>query len=226
MPMARPATRLADGTWDVTVPLAPDTPPWPGDVPFGCGWSCRREAGASVNLGVFTHSPHVGTHADAPLHVESGWPPSEALPPAVFVGPCRVVALPADHPVTVPLSVATLVPLLGAGAVTRVLLRTGHTVAHGVFPDAWPVLTVEAAEWLVARGMRLWGSDAPSADHRSSQTLPVHHALFAGGAYVLENLALDGVPPGAYELLAAPLLVHGADAAPVRALLRPPTFRA
>jgi arylformamidase len=88
------------------------------------------------------------------------------------------------------------------------------------------VLTVEAAEWLVGRGLRLWGSDAPSADHRSSQTLPVHHALFAGGAYVLENLALDGVPPGAYDLLAAPLLVHGADAAPVRALLRPPTFRA
>jgi len=222
----RPAVRLADGTYDVTVPLAPETPPWPGDVPFQCGWSCRREAGASVNLGAFTHSPHVGTHADAPLHVESGWPASETLPPGVFVGPCRVVALPEGHPVEEPLSVATLVPLLGAGAVTRVLLRTGHSVAHGAFPAAWPVLTVQAAEWLLARGLRLWGTDAPSADHRTSQTLPVHHALFGGGAYVLENLALDGVPTGPYELLAAPLLVVGADAAPVRALLRPPTFRA
>lgn len=226
MSRSRPAVRLADGTYDITVPLAPETPPWPGDVPFACGWSCRREAGASVNLGVFTHSPHVGTHADAPLHVEAGWPASEALPAGVFVGACRVVALPEGHPVEEPLSVATLVPLLGTGAVTRLLLRTGHTVAHGTFPEAWPVLTVEAADWLVARGLRLWGTDAPSADHRTSQTLPVHHALFGAGAFVLENLALDGVPVGSYELLAAPLLVHGADAAPVRALLRPPTFRA
>jgi arylformamidase len=225
MARPRPAVRLADGTYDVTVALAPETPPWPGDVPFACGWSCRREEGASVNLGVFAHSPHVGTHADAPLHVESGWPASEALPAGVFVGPCRVVALPEGHPVDEPLSVATLVRVLGAGPVTRLLLRTGHSVAHGAFPEGWPVLTVEAAEWLVARGLRLWGTDAPSADHRTSQSLPVHHALFAAGAFVLENLALDGVPPGVYELLAAPLLVHGADAAPVRALLRPPTFR-
>jgi arylformamidase len=42
-------------------------------------------------------------------------------------------------------------------------------------------------------------------------------------AFVLENLDLRDVPAGAYELLAPPLLVYGADAAPVRALLRPLT---
>jgi arylformamidase len=50
--------------------------------------------------------------------------------------------------------------------------------------------------------------------------LPVHNTLFGGGSFVLENLALEGVPVGHYELLAQPLAVQGADAAPVRALLR------
>ena len=88
------------------------------------------------------------------------------------------------------------------------------------FPDDWPALSLDGAQWLLDRGVRLWGSDAPSADRRESKTLPVHHAMFGGGAYLLENLALDGVAPGRYELLAQPLAVHGADAAPVRALLR------
>ena len=174
MPVARPAVRLADGTWDVTVPLAPATPPWPGDVPFGCGWSCRRESGDSVNLGVFTHSPHVGTHADAPLHVESGWPASETLPPSVCVGPCRVVALPADYPVTEPLSVAVLVPLLGPGAVTRGLLRAGHTGAHGAVAEAGPGLTVEAG------GRVAGGARAAAVGERRSQRRPPQQPDAAG----------------------------------------------
>jgi arylformamidase len=82
------------------------------------------------------------------------------------------------------------------------------------------VLDEPAAQWLVAHGVVLFGTDAPSVDARTSTTLPVHHALFSGGAYVLENLALEGVTPGRYELLAQPVRIEGADGAPVRAMLR------
>jgi arylformamidase len=101
-----------------------------------------------------------------------------------------------------------------------VIVRTGHSVAGGTFPTHWPALSEDAAQWLVQHGLTLWGVDAPSVDRRTSTALPVHNALFGGGAFVLENLALDAVPVGRYELLAQPLAVHGADAAPVRALLR------
>ena len=37
---------------------------------------------------------------------------------------------------------------------------------------------------------------------------------------VLENLVLDDVAPGDYELIALPLKLTGADASPVRAVLR------
>jgi arylformamidase len=48
----------------------------------------------------------------------------------------------------------------------------------------------------------------------------VHHALFGGGAFVLENLDLREVPEGRYELIALPQRLVGLDAAPVRAVLR------
>lgn len=205
---------------DISIPLAASTPPWPGDVPFSCGWTCRREQGESVNLGVITSSPHVGTHADAPMHVESDWSASESLPVDAFVGECAVIALPDGHAIGTDVDAAMLESLLGSVPPERVLLRTGYSVAHGAFPDDWPALNLDGAQWLLTRGVRLWGSDAPSADRRESKTLPVHHAMFGGGAYLLENLALDHVAPGRYELLAQPLAVLGADAAPVRALLR------
>jgi len=58
-------------------------------------------------------------------------------------------------------------------------------------------------------------------DARESKGLAVHHRLFAGGAYVVENLDLSAVPAGRYELVALPLRLAGLDAAPLRAALRP-----
>ena len=103
----------------------------------------------------------------------------------------------------------------------RLLLRTGSTTAGGAFPADWPALTVRQVESLLGRGLRLLGVDAPSVDTRHSTTLDVHRALFAGGAYNLENLDLRGVPDGTYDLVALPLKIVGLDAAPVRAILRP-----
>jgi arylformamidase len=210
---------------DISIGYAEGAPVWPGDTPFSCGWTARREDGSSVNLASLHTSAHAGTHADAPLHVESAWSASESLPVDAFMGPAVVVALPELHAAGAIIDVSLLESLLaphlqGDGRCTRLLVRTGRSVAHGAFPDAWPTLDERGARWIVERGIELFGVDAPSVDARESTTLPVHHALFAGGAYVLENLALDAVAPGHYELFAQPLLVVGADAAPVRALLR------
>ena len=106
------------------------------------------------------------------------------------------------------------------GGTVRLLLRTGASIATGTFPADWPAVTAPVATALANRGLRLLGVDAPSVDRRESKTLPVHHALFAGGAYILENLDLDGIADGSYELLAPPMRWAGVDAAPVRALLR------
>jgi arylformamidase len=172
-------------------------------------------AGASVNLSALEMSPHVGTHADAPLHVRDGQPASDSLALDAFVGPAIVIGLEeGDRPVDVD-ALSTRLPR----RVERLLLRTGRTIAAGAFPEAWPALTPASVRWLAARGLRLLGVDAPSVDERQSRSLETHHALFDAGASILENLDLRAVPDGRYELIALPLRVGGLDAAPVRAVL-------
>lgn len=201
---------------DISIATSPTTPEWPGDTPFSCGWSWRIAAGGSVNVSAVTCSPHVGTHADAPLHVRDGAAPSELLPVESFVGPAFVLAV-GPEPRDIEDEVESRVP----HGTVRLLLRTDATIAGGRFPTDWPALTEGAARRLAARGLRLLGVDAPSVDRRESTSLAVHHALFDGGACVLENLDLRDIADGEHQLLALPVRWSGLDAAPVRALLIP-----
>jgi arylformamidase len=185
-------------------------------VPFQCGWTARIADGASVNLSSVTSSPHVGTHADAPVHVRDGWPGTESLALDAFLGPALVLDV-SDAPAG-PLALRADDRRLAG--VERLLLRTGRSIAGGTFPTDWPVLAPGTADELTRGGLLLLGVDAPSVDERESRTLEVHHALFGGGASVLENLDLGGVREGRYELLALPQRLVGLDAAPVRAVLR------
>lgn len=215
--MATPDARAHDGALhDISILLRPGTPEWPGDTPFDCHWTCRIGEGASVNLSTMGGSPHVGTHADAPLHVRDGWPASDALPLHPFVGPC-VVADVRDRAGAIELHE---LGLPDGGRVERLLLHTGRTIASGAFPGDWPVLSPACADALLSAGLSLLAVDCPSVDDRDSKTLDIHQRLFAGGAFVMENLDLRAVPAGHHELVALPLRVEGLDAAPVRAALR------
>ena len=202
---------------DISVTVRDGAPVWPGDTPTSCRWMSSIGQGASVNVSAMTTSPHAGTHADAPLHVRDGWPGSHELPLDIFCGEAIVISLPHTDAEIDPEELESLLP---DGALERVILKTGRTVALGSFPEAWPTLSEQSARMLLGRGLRLLGVDAPSVDLRESRTLPVHHMIFSGGAFVLENLDLRRVPDGRYELLAFPLKIMALDAAPVRAVLR------
>lgn len=200
--------------YDITQPLTPALPVWPGDTPFGRTENLLRAHGETVNLSDIRMSLHAGTHADAPWHVEDAWGRAEALDLTAFVGPARVVFVPGRRVIAwADLEAA------GVGGAERVLVRT-DAVEDGVFPEAVPVLETAAIREMAARGVRLLGLDVPSVDALESKDLPNHRALFGAGLHLLENLRLRGVEPGDYELLALPLLIPGADAAPVRAILR------
>lgn len=183
--------------------------------------------GASVNVSTITTSPHVGTHADAPLHVREGAAGAESLPLSAFIGPALVLDVtPFDGAITH----ASLQRVLRAAGISespvRLLLKTGRSIATGAFPAAWPWLDVECAAALARDGLLLLGVDCPSVDDRDSKTLSVHHALFDGGAHILENLDLSRAATGVYDLIAAPVKFGGLDAAPTRAVLLPSlTFR-
>jgi arylformamidase len=113
-----------------------------------------------------------------------------------------------------------------------------HVCADGVRIGAAPLDAFLGAALLVdARGRALdadWAREAvagapgrllvrtgaPSVDPFDSADLPAHRVLCAAGVAIVENLLLDDVPPGAWELIALPLRLEEADASPVRAVLR------
>jgi arylformamidase len=211
--------------YDISTTLHKDTPPWPGDTPFSCEWPWLIASGASVNVSSLTASPHVGTHADAPLHVHDGWPGAQELQLESFCGPALVVDVTGEED---EISLEALTRALGRPPEAtirqrpRLLLRTGRSIAAGEFPEGWPVLTESCARALLGFGLGLLGTDAPSVDSKESRTLDVHRMIFTGNAAILENLDLRRITPGEYELMAFPLKLLGTDAAPVRAVLRGP----
>jgi arylformamidase len=201
--------------WDISPTVAPDSPIFPGDEPYRLNWTARLSPGCPVNLSAITMSPHVGAHADAPLHYANDAPAIADVPLDTYIGPCRVIhALGATPLVTVEHlrhAEANLPP--------RVLVRCCPK-ADTAWNPAFTAYAPEAVEWLAARGVRLIGIDTPSVDPADSKVLDSHQQLRRHDLRVLENLVLDDVPEGDYELIALPLKLQGACASPVRAVLR------
>jgi arylformamidase len=197
---------------DVTRPMVAGMPVWPGDPPCRCGWYARLP-GDVANGAELSFGAHTGTHVDGPLHVLEDGAPIGRVPLEAFIGPATVVDT--GHAAGIgPEWLAAHLP----GHCERLLLRTRAWDETG-FPERWPALAPAAARLLVTRGVRLLGTDAPSPDPFDSQDLAVHHVLLGAGIPIIENLLLDDVAPGAYELIALPLRLAEADASPVRAVL-------
>jgi arylformamidase len=202
--------------WDISPLVDPAIAVWPGDTPFRAEDLLRIERGDTVHLSALTLSCHTGAHADAPCHYLAGAEAIDAVPLERYVGPCRLVDVrPEDHAVRP--SDLDGVDLRGT---PRLLLRTGSMADRTVFPRPFTFLTVELVEHLAREGVVLVGLDSPSVDAFDSKDLPCHKALYRNGIANLECLALEGVPPGRYELIALPLKLRGRDASPVRAVLR------
>lgn len=206
---------------DISRPVGPRTPVWPGDPPIDLSWASSISQGGGVNVGRWSGTTHAGTHADAPLHVDPGGTPIDGLPLEAFVGGAHVIDLsPGMGPTApdAPITADDLEARLEEGA-RRILLRT-DCEWEGGFPNHFRALSPEAAEWCVQRGLRLVGTDAPSVDPLHATDLAAHRTLLAGGVAILESLLLADVEPGHYELVALPLRLIGADASPVRAAIR------
>jgi len=202
--------------WDISPPIAPDSPLFPGDTGYSQQWTATIAPGCPVNLSAITMSPHIGAHADAPLHYGEGAATIAQVDLAPYLGPCRVIHAIACGPLV---RVAHLAHALTTDLPPRVLVRTCETAPTAWSPE-FSAFAPETIEALAARGVQLVGIDSQSVDPADSKTLDSHHTLLRLNLRVLENLVLDDVAAGDYELIALPLKLTLADASPVRAVLR------
>ena len=202
--------------WDISPPVDSRAPVFPGDTPYTQRWVATLGPGSPVNVSAVTLSPHVGAHADAPLHYDAAGAAIGGVALEPYLGVCRVIHAIACGPLVEWRHVAHALHQLPP----RVLLRTYEHTPQDRFDDALCALAPETIERLADLGVQLIGIDTASIDPAASKTLPSHQAVRRRGLRVLENLVLDDVPEGDYELIALPLKLTEADASPVRAVLR------
>ena len=206
--------------WDISPPVDAHTPAFPGDTPYSQTWVATLGPGCPVNVSAITLSPHLGAHADAPLHYDPAGQAVGALDLAPFLGPCRVVHAINPGPLVLPHHLAHAWDERAGPLPPRVLVRTYTHMPQRQWDGALSAFAPDTVELLANRGVVLVGIDTASIDPADSKTLDSHQVIRQRGLRVLENLVLDDVPEGDYELIALPLKLTTADASPVRAVLR------
>ena len=201
--------------WDISPPVSAQSPIFPGDAAFELRWTWSISADCPVNVSTLTLSPHTGAHADAPLHYDPQGAPIGDVDLLPYLGPCRVIHAIERGPLILMSHLAHAMTDLPP----RVLVRT-----YAQSPVGWDAqlagFAAETVQRLADLGVLLIGIDTASIDPADSKTLPSHQVIRQRGLRVLENLLLDAVPEGDYELIALPLKLSTADASPVRAVLR------
>lgn len=202
---------------DISQVLHPAIPGWPGEPGFALERCARISPECPVNTAALSLSTHAGTHADAPLHYDPAGADSAAAGLEAYVGRCVVLDVRGCGARVEPCDVAWD----SLGDARRVLFRTYERFPHKAWDDAFTAIAADVIERLGAMGVVLVGTDAASLDPQQSKTMDAHHAVRRHGMRILEGLVLDDVAPGEYELIALPLRIAGADASPVRAVLRP-----
>ncbi|MEB1808895.1 MAG: arylformamidase [Bacillaceae bacterium] len=201
---------------DISQPLTRSIAHWPEDTPFSYDVSYTKEQTGSVNIGKITTSVHIGTHIDAPFHFKNDGAKVGELDINVYIGPCRIIDVSSASKID-----ADTLSQYDLEGVTRLLLKTSVPNNPSAFPNEIPYITKSGAEYMQQKGIILLGVDVPSVDPLDSKELEGHHALHEHGIHILENVMLDQVEPGDYELIALPLAIIESDGSPVRAVIRP-----
>lgn len=210
---------------DLSHPVDDRTPVYPGD-PFVRLRPAATLARDGYNVLHLSMGSHSGTHVDAPYHFLDDGARIDEVPLELCHGPAVVADVrgAGERGRIGWRELAPYADALGPGRI--LLLRTGWSEHWGSERyAAHPFLTGDAAERLVATGLRTVGIDAFSVDEtvqsgRPAAGFPAHSALLGAGGVLVENLTDLAALEGEREIVLSvlPLRLAGADGSPVRAV--------
>lgn len=203
--------------YDISLTLRQRMPVYPGEPLPLIEPMKQIERGDYCNVSRLTIATHTGTHIDAPLHFLPGALSVDQLPVDVLVGPALVVEMAVDQEITAAdLEAAAIRP-----ETERLLFKTRNSrlLDDEDFRRDFVYLTLDAARWLVERGVRLVAIDYLSVEQMDAQPNIVHETLLRADVVIVEGVDLRQVAPGSYLLACLPLKIESADGSPVRAVL-------
>jgi kynurenine formamidase len=210
---------------DLSLPLGPRTPVYPGDPEVVFRPATRIED-EGYNVLALEMGSHTGTHVDSPFHFFAGGERLDGLDLALFVGPALIadVTQQGDREPIGWEALKQYAEQLGPG--TILVLRTGWSDRHYGTERYFdhPYLSAAACERIVELGVRTLAIDALSPDETllgdGEPRFDVHRLLLGAGGVIAENLANLGAIDFEEPLLCLfPLHLDGdADGSPCRAV--------
>ena len=156
---------------------------------------------------------HTGTHIDAPMHILQSGNAIDTLELEKVVTKCKVFdfkdveqRISREHLVEKNIVEGDFI-----------LLKTKNSYLD-ILEDEFIYLDRTGADYLKNKRIKGVGIDALGIE-RGQPEHETHKILLGAGIVILEGLRLKEIEEGEYLLVAAPINVIGAEAAPARALL-------
>ena len=204
---------------DLTHPIAENMPVYPGTEPPVFVTGCSIEDNGFLEKKITLYS-HTGTHIDAPAHLLTGYQTLDQMPVDQFYGKVLIIHSESNHKQTI--EIYGLEPYEERiKGVDFVLIHTGWSQYWGTdrYFSRYPVLSLEAANWLADYKLKGLGMDTISADRADTQNYPVHKAFLRNNMIVIENLTnLEDLSCDQVLFSCFPLHLTQADGSPVRAI--------
>ena len=210
------------------------------DMPIGggqsfyyhCPWG-RQQDGAPYNSAQIITNEHNGTHLDAPGHFvkvdgEQIW--VDEIPIDRFFAPCVVIEASELFPLREGryVSKAHIIDWENVhGPIAKnsaVLMHTGWDEKwalmpnHGEYLKNWPSIDESAAEYLIQKEVKIYGTDTISVDAHDTENFPVHHLLLGKKIVLIEALTNLSQVRGPAYLIAMALKIGKGTGSPVRAV--------
>ena len=180
------------------------------------------EKGHLLNVIELSLPCHAGTHVDALIHIVANGKSIEELPLDAFVGTGAIIGVKKKG---------------GEEVTVKELEDSGVPVNHGdilMLYTGWdekfessdynlhPYLSVEAAEWMVKKGIKMFGIDCITVDlptpfRQKGFDFLVHRTLLGNQVLIAENVTnLGSIVGKRTRIMAFPLRVKGSDAGHAR----------
>ncbi|WP_320130321.1 cyclase family protein [uncultured Sphaerochaeta sp.] len=156
---------------------------------------------------------HSGTHLDSPGHMFSSGKTLDEFSMTTFfakgfVLDCKGVSV-------IDKELVKDIPT----EITCVLFSTGWEAYWNTerYQAGFPLLNIEAVDFLLERGITLFGFDCMSCDDEKEEDFPIHRKILSKDCLVLENLCnLRTLVGKCIDLTALPLSVKDSDGCPAR----------
>ena len=197
--------------FDITVPLSPRTPNWPGGVEYK-----REEIHTSAIVSTLTIRSHYGTHVDAPRHFLFNDQTVDKLALQTLIGKFKVLEVKSRVQI-MPEDIKKFPIKKG----DRILFKTinSNIITGSKFEPNYVSLSLAAAEHLAKKKAALVGIDYFGIEAKGSPGHLVHKTLLKNNIVIVEGVNLQNIKPGDYDGAILPLKIESGDGAPARAVL-------